>query len=445
MARALGRSSCSTTGVSRSPTSPATTMPPPGAGEALTEGDHRLTSGRSMAPPPPRSSAIRPTAVAAARKVSMRSTDGRVDVSAIARKPRAAAGTGAPPVRHRPAATKQLVEFLMRRDRLSARDLATVAQTEPTAGPGPAGRQAGRCHLPRCRGRDQPRARRRRSGHAGTLDPFATGLLMILLGAGNPDAALSARAAQDIRGDRAARLALSTGDPDGRARGDGEVPKRLELPTGEIEQRVPMTSAVKVDGERLYKKAHRGEIVETPDPRGQGASRRAARQRRRARRPSRSSARRAPTSARWSRRSRMPTARALRRTAIGATGGARRRAGRDPGRGADVVPAGACCWTKARRRQSATDARSPSRSTCRREHVRLTHDGRLIAVARPDGENLRPEVVLRMSIKVTNLPDATPRDRHVAIGVFDGVHKGHQAVIDEADTVLTFDPHPLSA
>jgi riboflavin kinase/FMN adenylyltransferase len=49
-----------------------------------------------------------------------------------------------------------------------------------------------------------------------------------------------------------------------------------------------------------------------------------------------------------------------------------------------------------------------------------------------------------VTIKVTSLPDAEPRDRHVAIGVFDGVHKGHQAVIDEADTVLTFDPHPLS-
>ncbi len=47
-------------------------------------------------------------------------------------------------------------------------------------------------------------------------------------------------------------------------------------------------------------------------------------------------------------------------------------------------------------------------------------------------------------MKVTSLPDAEPRPRHVAIGTFDGVHLGHQAVIDGADTVLTFDPHPLS-
>lgn len=48
-----------------------------------------------------------------------------------------------------------------------------------------------------------------------------------------------------------------------------------------------------------------------------------------------------------------------------------------------------------------------------------------------------------MSIKVTSLPDAEPRERHVAIGTFDGVHVGHQAVIAGADTVLTFEPHPL--
>jgi riboflavin kinase / FMN adenylyltransferase len=48
-----------------------------------------------------------------------------------------------------------------------------------------------------------------------------------------------------------------------------------------------------------------------------------------------------------------------------------------------------------------------------------------------------------MNMRVTSLPDAEPRPRKVAIGTFDGVHLGHQAVIDGADTVLTFDPHPL--
>lgn len=47
------------------------------------------------------------------------------------------------------------------------------------------------------------------------------------------------------------------------------------------------------------------------------------------------------------------------------------------------------------------------------------------------------------NLVVTSLPDAEPRARHVAIGTFDGVHRGHQAVIEGADTVLTFDPHPL--
>ena len=49
-----------------------------------------------------------------------------------------------------------------------------------------------------------------------------------------------------------------------------------------------------------------------------------------------------------------------------------------------------------------------------------------------------------MAIQVTALPDAEHRPRDVAIGTFDGVHVGHRKVIDGADTVLTFDPHPLS-
>jgi riboflavin kinase/FMN adenylyltransferase len=48
------------------------------------------------------------------------------------------------------------------------------------------------------------------------------------------------------------------------------------------------------------------------------------------------------------------------------------------------------------------------------------------------------------NIKVTQLPDVEPRPRRVAIGTFDGVHVGHRRVIEGADTVLTFDPHPLS-
>jgi riboflavin kinase / FMN adenylyltransferase len=47
-------------------------------------------------------------------------------------------------------------------------------------------------------------------------------------------------------------------------------------------------------------------------------------------------------------------------------------------------------------------------------------------------------------VNVVSLPDAEPRPRRVAVGVFDGVHVGHREVIADSDTVLTFDPHPLS-
>jgi tRNA pseudouridine55 synthase len=108
------------------------------------------------------------------------------------------------------------------------------------------------------------RERGEKTGHAGTLDPFATGLLLILLGratrlqrflVGLPKTYLAT-----------ARLGWrsSTGDSDGELTETGQVPERLELPTGTVRQRVPMTSAVRVGGERLYKKAHRGEVVETP-------------------------------------------------------------------------------------------------------------------------------------------------------------------------------------
>jgi tRNA pseudouridine55 synthase len=108
------------------------------------------------------------------------------------------------------------------------------------------------------------RERGAKAGHAGTLDPFATGLLIVLLGrATRLQRFLTALPKTYLA---TARLGWrsSTGDPEGELEQTGNVPGSLELPTGTVRQRVPMTSAVRVGGERLYKKAHRGETVQTP-------------------------------------------------------------------------------------------------------------------------------------------------------------------------------------
>jgi len=107
-------------------------------------------------------------------------------------------------------------------------------------------------------------------GHAGTLDPFATGLLLVLVGQATRVSSLL----MDLPKEYAVRVQFgatsSTGDPDGVIEETGgmvgvaEVVGALDRFRGVITQRVPMTSAVKVAGERLYKKAHRGEEVETP-------------------------------------------------------------------------------------------------------------------------------------------------------------------------------------
>jgi tRNA pseudouridine55 synthase len=103
-----------------------------------------------------------------------------------------------------------------------------------------------------------------KAGHAGTLDPFATGLLIVLLGK-------ATRLQRYLLGLPKTYLATArlgwlstTADPDGELTQTGHIPDSLELPTGTFEQRVPMTAAVRVEGERLYKRAHRGEEVETP-------------------------------------------------------------------------------------------------------------------------------------------------------------------------------------
>lgn len=111
------------------------------------------------------------------------------------------------------------------------------------------------------------RVRRERgckAGHAGTLDPFATGLLLVLL----DGATRLQRFLTDLPKTYLATARLgwrsSSGDPEGELTETGRMPDSLELPTGTVRQRVPMTSAVRVGGERLYRKARRGETVTTP-------------------------------------------------------------------------------------------------------------------------------------------------------------------------------------
>jgi len=111
------------------------------------------------------------------------------------------------------------------------------------------------------------RVRRERdckAGHAGTLDPFATGLLLVMLG----DATRVQRFLTGLPKTYLATARLgwrsSTGDPEGELTETGRVPDSLELPTGTVRQHVPMTSSVRVGGERLYRKARRGETVATP-------------------------------------------------------------------------------------------------------------------------------------------------------------------------------------
>jgi tRNA pseudouridine55 synthase len=100
-------------------------------------------------------------------------------------------------------------------------------------------------------------------GHAGTLDPFATGLLLVLVG--RATRVQRYLMALPKRYETVARLGWTstTGDPEGEI-APGREPA-LELRTGRIRQRPPAYSAVKVGGQRAYALARRGEAVEIPE------------------------------------------------------------------------------------------------------------------------------------------------------------------------------------
>jgi tRNA pseudouridine55 synthase len=114
-----------------------------------------------------------------------------------------------------------------------------------------------------------------RTGHAGTLDPFATGLLVLLSGSATRLAPsfvkLDKRYVTEI--DLTART--STGDPEGEVvdrhapLSDAELEERLAELLGDVELRVPAASAVKIGGQRAYRLHRRGEKVEMPVRRSQ--------------------------------------------------------------------------------------------------------------------------------------------------------------------------------
>lgn len=109
-----------------------------------------------------------------------------------------------------------------------------------------------------------------RTGHAGTLDPFATGLLLLLSGRSTKLAPCLVGLDKRYLTEIDLTCQTSTGDPEGEVGerqappGEDELGARLERLRGEIELPIPAASAVKIGGERAYRLARRGVEVEMP-------------------------------------------------------------------------------------------------------------------------------------------------------------------------------------
>jgi tRNA pseudouridine55 synthase len=108
-----------------------------------------------------------------------------------------------------------------------------------------------------------------RAGHAGTLDPFASGLLLVFLGAATK--LVGRFVGLDKRYLAAVDLGAmsTTGDPEGElttcdSPDADELERRLDGLRGEVELPVPAYSAVKIGGRRAYKLARGGTVVEMP-------------------------------------------------------------------------------------------------------------------------------------------------------------------------------------
>jgi tRNA pseudouridine55 synthase len=96
-------------------------------------------------------------------------------------------------------------------------------------------------------------------GHAGTLDPFATGLLLILVGRATRAQRFLMELPKTYRAVARLGWTSDTGDRDGALTETGRMPESLAIPVGEQLQRPPAYSAVKVGGRRAYELARAGE------------------------------------------------------------------------------------------------------------------------------------------------------------------------------------------
>ena len=118
--------------------------------------------------------------------------------------------------------------------------------------------------------RDLRRRTGARTGHTGTLDPFATGLLLLLSGAATKLASCFVGLDKRYLTDVDLRARTSTGDPEGEVFERREPPSSAALEEalaglrGEVELPIPAASAVKIGGERAYRIARRGVTVEMP-------------------------------------------------------------------------------------------------------------------------------------------------------------------------------------
>lgn len=108
-------------------------------------------------------------------------------------------------------------------------------------------------------------------GHTGTLDPFATGLMILVIGKECKNAGLYSKLDKVYEATFRLGQKSTTGDPEGDIETVSEaipthqeVEKALAAFTGKIEQRPPIFSAIKINGKRAYKLARDGEEVEIP-------------------------------------------------------------------------------------------------------------------------------------------------------------------------------------